>query len=460
LTEPRWLHTQFDLAFTQREVDFVIPRLDADVPLAIDPFLLYKSKRPDLQAAHRDLVGMFHAAFDLFRAGREEDAKELVRFPEVPEVRFGYTVASVRGSGVGEVLSGLTIDTLRQSPALVERGIKHVEELQLFSVGIGPDRISDAVADVLKAFLVDYTAKQAALWGIPVTEGVPLARIWDPESRSWGDAYVTIPVDPVTRIGVLLVPRWIVRTLPWINYQDFRGSDLAQFLKGSVRRGSTIKKHAAVALTQRQVELVDGYVNRKEREAAHAQPDPPPLLAESPYPAGDNLLAAIEALPTGLASAYEYQRLVLSLFNSLFEPELVDGEAQVRTASGVEIRDLVYTNNSDRPFLRFLQTEYSNLFVLFDCKNVAALDADDVNQVANYLGDPLGRCGFIVARKPASESDLKKARITYNKGSPRKAVLILSDEDLRRMVEMKRLGTRHPVDHLQRVYRSFVQSME
>lgn len=459
MTEPRWLHSEFQLSLSQREVDFVIPRLDADLPLAIDPFLLFKSRRPDLQSAHAELLAMFQAAFDRFKVGDESGARELLRFPEVPEIRFGYANESIHGSGVGDVLSGLTVEVLRRSPALVERGLRHIEELQLFSVGIGPDRISDVVAGVLKRFLVEYTRRQAEQWSIPSTDGAPLPHVWDSESASWRDEYVSLPVDPATGVPILLVPRWIVRRLPWINYPDFSRIELARFLKGKTRP-SEPGKPAGVAITLHDVHLVDEYVDRKEREGSQAQPDPPPLLATTPYAAGENLLAAIQALPVGLAGAYEYQRLVLALFNSLFEPELVDGEAQVRTASGVEIRDLVYTNNSERAFLRFLQTEHSNLFVLFDCKNVAKLEADDVNQVANYLGDPLGRCGFIVTRKSPRESDFKKARATYNKGSPRKVVLILSDEDLRIMVEMKRLGARHPVDHLQRLYRAFVQSIE
>jgi hypothetical protein len=274
------------------------------------------------------------------------------------------------------------------------------------------------------------------------------------------DEFVSVPVDPVTGIPILLVPRWIVRRLPWINFPDFLRTDLARFLGARGRTGRAPDKPAAVAVTQHQVDIVDRYVRRKEREAAGAQPDPPPLLANSAFPAGDDVLSRIKALTPGIALAYEYQRLILLLLNALFEPELVDGEPQSRTASGVEIRDIIYTNNSDRAFLRFLQTEHSNLLLVFDCKNVGALDADDINQIANYLGDPLGRCGIIVTRSPATESNLKKARATYNKGSPRKVVLVLSDADLEIMVEMKRAGTRHPVDHLQRVYRTFVQSIE
>jgi hypothetical protein len=457
---PRWLPDEFDIALSQRDVDFVIPRLDADLPLAIDPFLLYKAKRPDLKEAHEDLLAMFAAAFEAFRSGDEARARDLLRFPEVREIRFGYAEASVEGSGVGDVLSRLTVEVLRQSPALLARGIRHVEELQLFSVGIGPDRISDAVGNVLKRFLVDYTARQAQLWGIPVTDGIPLERIWDRPAQEWVDEYVSIPVDPITRIPILLVPRWIVRRLPWINFPEFARTDLTRFLGGRATARRVLQKPAAVAVTQRRVEIVNRYIDRKEAESAQAQADPPPLLATAPFPAGDDVLASLSALRTGVASAYEYQRLVLALLNTLFEPELVDGEPQARTASGVEIRDIIYTNNSDRSFLRFLQVEHSNLLLVFDCKNVAALDADDVNQMANYLGDPLGRCGFIVTRAAATDANLKKARATYNKGSPRKVVLVLSDADLEVMVEMKRAGKRHPVDHLQRVYRSFVQSIE
>jgi len=139
---------------------------------------------------------------------------------------------------------------------------------------------------------------------------------------------------------------------------------------------------------------------------------------------------------------------------------LVDGEAQSRTASGVEIRDLVFANNSDLPFLRYLLTNHGNLLVVFECKNVAELDPDDINQLANYLGDPMGRCGFIVTRQQPHERILAKIRATYSKDHPRKVLLVLTDNDLRVMTAMRRGGSRHPVDHLQRKYRELVQSIE
>ncbi|MDQ3524892.1 MAG: hypothetical protein M3451_07555 [Chloroflexota bacterium] len=168
----------------------------------------------------------------------------------------------------------------------------------------------------------------------------------------------------------------------------------------------------------------------------------------------------LEELPAGSADAQQYQRLILKLFNLLFEPELVNGEPQVRTATGTEIRDVVFENNSDLPFFRYLLTEYSAFLVVFECKNSVQLDSDDVNQLANYLGDPIGRCGFIVTRNAPRLADLKKARATYNKLSPRRAVVMLSDDDLRQMIALRRAGSRHPVAQLQRRYRELIQSIE
>lgn len=285
----RWLTDAFGLTLNQREVDFVIPRLDADLPLCIDPFLLYKSRRAELHAAHSLLLTLFNEAFLAFRTGDEQRAARLINFPEVAEVRFGYTRKGVLGRGMGRVLGQLVLETLRSSPPLVERGIRHVEELQLFSPGIAEDRISDLAANVIKGFLVSYTEAQCRLWGIPSEASVPLEHIWDSDARDWTSGYVTVPVDPETHRGILLVPRWIVRRLPWINYDDFLRTDLAAFLRRRLpgrRVRVPVSKQQAVKLTRTHIGLVDGYISRKEREASRAQPEPPPLLLKAPDDCG------------------------------------------------------------------------------------------------------------------------------------------------------------------------------
>src|SRR6266568_1617940 len=111
------------------QVDFVIPRIGIDLPLGIDPFLLFKSRDSEYRRLHTLLIATFNA-------------------------------------GVASYLAGLIIDTLDASPALQQRGVRHVEEMQLLSAGIGPDRVSDITANVLKRFLIEYTQRQCHIWNV------------------------------------------------------------------------------------------------------------------------------------------------------------------------------------------------------------------------------------------------------------------------------------------------------
>ena len=54
---------------------------------------------------------------------------------------------------------------------LQKHGVRHVEEMQLLASHIGPDRVSDIAANVLKQFLIEYTQRQAGIWQIPLRAG-------------------------------------------------------------------------------------------------------------------------------------------------------------------------------------------------------------------------------------------------------------------------------------------------
>jgi len=97
---------------SQYDVDFVIPRIGVDVPVGIDPFLLYKSRNPEYRKLHGILVGVFNAGVDAVQRGAIADARRILDFPEVSAVGMGYTRNSKQGSGVGTHLTGLILETL------------------------------------------------------------------------------------------------------------------------------------------------------------------------------------------------------------------------------------------------------------------------------------------------------------------------------------------------------------
>ena len=105
----------------QLEVDFVIPRLVGDMPLCIDPFLLYKSRDQELRTLHARIVEHFSEGVSALSSGKEQDATYILDFPEVPEIGFGYGATDKRGSGLGGLLTSLLIESLRLSPAIIER---------------------------------------------------------------------------------------------------------------------------------------------------------------------------------------------------------------------------------------------------------------------------------------------------------------------------------------------------
>lgn len=460
---------------SQYEVDFVIPRIGIDVPVGIDPFLLYKSRDPDYRRLHQLLLDTFNAGLDALRRNDTAEARRIFDFPEVSAIGLGYTQNSRRGSGVGSHLAELIIETLLGSPSLQERGIRHVEEMQLFSAGIGPDRVSDITANVLKKFLIEYTQRQCAIWDIPSKRGVPVEHIFSAKSRSWEDSYEDLPVSPVDGLPIILVPRRFVRALPWINYDDFLRTEFNAYLnarRGSTRRARTVAgegdnsagqapraKTDVVLVTKSDVGLVERYVRSKERQAAEARPAFD-YIDEDACREAETLKRRLAAIPPGREHASEYQRTVLEILNYLFNPDLIDGAPEVRTIDGTERRDIIFTNDSDESFWEFVRNEHSGILVMFEAKNTENLEMANINQTATYLGDRIGRLGVIVTRKGPSEAVKRKLFLVWNDSGPdRKVILVLADEDLRAMLDLRcRNGS--PTKWMQRHYRLFRESVQ
>lgn len=400
------LTTAFGLPFTQPQVDFVIPDLEIDLPLAIDPFLLFKSRDPDLRELHARLLSIFNEGIRQYREGDPESLYRLIVFPEVNEIGFGYSEGRIAGSGMGEELNSLLAETLAASPALLKRGLRHIEELQLVAKGVGPDRVSDIAANVLKAFLVSYTQQQASIWKIPLVKDLPLQHYFDFETWDWSDGTFDLPQNPISGLPILLVPRRIVRLLPWINFDDYARTDFKMYLQPKSKQRD-VSKTNVVTVTRNDVSLLDRYIDRKENEAARAEPA---ALTTNAAPTSDEIdlgksfVRQLGSLSIGQAAASEYQRLVYEVFNYLFEPDLTDGEMEVSTYEGTERRDIVYINECERGFFKYIRGTYQTLFVLLEVKNVATVELAHVNQVAAYLGNRLGMLGFIVTRSGPGNS--------------------------------------------------------
>lgn len=469
LSEPILLTDLHGLPFTQADVDFVVPNLHQDTHLCIDPFLLFKSRVREYREAHDRLLSVFNEAIHLYASGDRDRASQLLVFPEVNEVNLGYRMTRRPGSGMGEQLNRLLLETLGTSPELVSRGVRHVEEMQLVSLGIGPDRVSDMSANLLKSFLIEYTQRQAEIYGIPLVKGVPVEHVFDYDDWDWRDDYYDLPVNPLdpARPGIILVPRRIVRKLPWINFDDFQRTEFGLFLRarqlknGKMSGGSQqpLNKSDIVAVTKREVERIDHYVDSKESASRDADPDMQATATPEFRSQCQDLIAELTALEPGRAQAYEYQQLMLRILNVIFEPELIEGQEQVRTEHGTEIRDLVYINDSDKSFWDYVRNHHGSLSIVFECKNTNKVNNDDINQLAVYLGDAMGYLGILLTRKDIQQEQFLKCIAVYNKGNPHRVVIALSDADLIRMLQMRATGN-DPTEVVRTKYRTLLAKVQ
>ncbi|MCU1249653.1 MAG: hypothetical protein JWQ49_2682 [Edaphobacter sp.] len=441
----------------QLEVDFVIPHLVSDLPLCIDPFLLFKSRDPELRLLHASIVEHFADGVSAIAKDDELDAKYILDFPEVAEIGFGYGASDKRGSGLGKTLTNLLIGSLKLSPAIMERGIRHVEEMQLISPGIGPDRVGDIASNILKEYLIQYTQRQCEVHNLPIRSLVPVNHVYDPTERCWRDGYYDLPVNSEDGRAILFVPRRIVRQLPWINYDNFVKTEFRAYLEARKRVGRVTGRapsKAEVTSTSRvETSIIDAYVKQREQQAAAAQPILPPLT-DSSADSGESLLTRLATIPPGQSDATAYQELVLDILTFVFCPDLIDGRLEERTIDGTERRDIIFTNDSDATFLDYVRTSHESLFVMFEVKNTDELTMAALNQAATYLGDRIGRLGYIVTRKPPGDNLLRKQISIFNDSNPRKVLLILSDRDLEELIKL-RMQDGSPIPWLQKHYRRF-----
>ena len=143
-----------------------------DLPLFIDPFLLFNSTDSEYQKIHHEMIDYL-----LFLQGQSEKHPKLpsgmrkawYSFSEVKQTWLGFSLSGNAGRGMGSDfavglhagLNSIFKDFGRQT---VTKG-RHMEKLCLISPRVGRDKISDFTANFAKKYL---KSKGTHLKTIPV----------------------------------------------------------------------------------------------------------------------------------------------------------------------------------------------------------------------------------------------------------------------------------------------------
>ena len=449
LIRPRF--TEYNDVFVpQAELDFAIPFLEEDIPLYVDPFLLWKSPSFQDNGLHQLILGGFNNLGALVRAGDTEDAvQQLIGASECDEVGLG-TSASKRGTRIGRAKAEEILSLFQRIPYYRDHGFRHVEEVALFVDQFGKDRISDIACNFIKSFLIDYTAQECHQLGIPVHE-VDVPWVYNVRGKSFATQRAAVPVHPTTGAAVLFVPKRWLRHVPWISYEAYFRDFCPQ--DDIAHEGEELTRVKVLTYNRDHYGVVDAYVAAKERTRDNCASDP--LFTQIPVVSARRKLAAIKRLPTGKDDRADkrYEDAIAELFASMLYPHLDFAQVQARTDSGVSIRDLIFYNSRSHEFLRDLMETYASKQITMEMKNVRAIDREHIDQLNRYLHDELGRFGVLITRHELSKA-MKTRTIDLWSGQ-RKAIVAISDADVEQMVEVFDSRQREPMDIIKKKYVEF-----
>ncbi|WP_292591467.1 hypothetical protein [Mesorhizobium sp.] len=438
------------ISVAQHEIDFAIPFLGEDIPLYVDPFLMWRSPSFGDKGLHQMLLGAFNNIGALAKSGADKEAiAQLMLASECDEVGLG-TSASRAGHRIGEARARDILSLFHRIPYYRDHGFRHLEEIQLFVDGISRDRISDFACSFLKSFLIDYTHQQCREIGIPLSK-VAVPAVYDPDRKSFATVTTDAPVHPDTGKPLLFVPKRWLRFVPWISYDNYFKDGCPQ--DDIAHEGEELTRVRVLNFNRDNFGVVDAYIREKERTAADCTNDL--LFSQIPVLSARRKLDEIRKLPTGKSDNADrkYEQAVGELMPTLLYPYLDFAAEQARTDSGVSIRDLIFYNTRSHEFLKEIMDDYRSRQITFELKNVAGINREHVDQLNRYLHQELGNFGVFVTRHPLKKAEWQRTIDLWS--GQRKAIVTLTDEDLKQMVEVFDSKQRHPIDVLIRSYVQF-----
>ena len=199
----------------------------SDLPLFIDPFLLFHSEKPEYQALHESILRYLRFLRDKAAGGQlgPDLVASWFKFKEVKQNWLGFTVLGNGGHGLGDDFAYALHDSLGTvlnnfgSEAITVSS--HLEKVSLLRQKVGRDSISDFTTNLIKEYLLDYTEAFAREYLRPEQcRDFAVRRVrFNYETESWEAKTYLLPV--LWDDFVLLTPiDMLTRDDTWISHND------------------------------------------------------------------------------------------------------------------------------------------------------------------------------------------------------------------------------------------------
>lgn len=264
-----------------------------DLPLFIDPFLLFNSKKPKYQALHEAMIEYLVYLRD--KASLDLDpglVASLYQFKEVKQNWLGFTLLGNGGRGLGPEfatrLNAAFVGRLRTFGEEKVTDGTHIEKLGLIRSGVGRDSISDFTTNLIKDYLLQYSQEFARkhIDASRYAEFAVTKARFNFDTESWetlryvlpakdGDFVLLTPVDILTRDDTWISYPDMVRQfaqLPAALPDDQLRAQVNNYFRLRLSRKPTQKERqqAAQATIDAFPELIEWYIKMKEDEGDKA----------------------------------------------------------------------------------------------------------------------------------------------------------------------------------------------
>lgn len=198
-----------------------------DLPLFIDPFLLFHSENAEYQQLHANIIQ--YITFLRDRSLQNSVSDDLLQawycFPEVKQNWLGFSLIGNSGSGLGMKFARALHSNLGRLFADFGReqitSGSHLEKVCLVSSGVGRDNISDFTTNLIIEYLCRYTERFAERYIDPkLIRIVPIQKArFDYKTEAWRRGEYKLPA--TNGEFVILTPRdMLTRDENWINRGD------------------------------------------------------------------------------------------------------------------------------------------------------------------------------------------------------------------------------------------------
>ena len=202
----------------------------ADIPLFIDPFLIFESDKEEYKKLHESIIDYLKFLKEVAPLAHDNTAmqKAWFCFGEVEQNWLGFSKNSNKGAGLGKRFArslsgglGKILDSIDDKR--LAKGV-HLEKLCIIEEGVGRDRISDLTANLIKGYLAEYTEKFAKLYiDNKLVKEVSVERaLFNYDTKRWMPKTYNLPYIPNYNSYVLLTPAdMLTKDDTWISSASF-----------------------------------------------------------------------------------------------------------------------------------------------------------------------------------------------------------------------------------------------